>query len=169
MPSKNVRFNVFSAMEMSLSKSSMTLVLVVSVWLFPELADGLEIDLNKVPLKYRDWTVLEIAISGITRTDGGCGASWRRRCLSLQHVTKKIICCGCCNSDGETKSCQRTGMVKPSRFGTFDTNGTCGCDVSVVDKDVVSKNAVKHLLKPLKWIRLNPCQSKGLLNHLLIA
>ena len=56
-----------------------------------ELADGLEIDLDKVPLKYQGLKVPKLPISVISGTDGCSGSSRRCRCPSLQHVTKKIL------------------------------------------------------------------------------
>ena len=57
----------------------MTLGQVVSVAI-GELADGLEIDLNKVPLKYQGLNGTEIAISE-SQERMSCGSSRRRRCL----------------------------------------------------------------------------------------
>ena len=63
MPSKNARFSAFSVMAMSSSHQEIQRLWSRWCVAIGELADGLEIDLNKVPLKYQSLNGTEIAIS----------------------------------------------------------------------------------------------------------
>ena len=83
MPSKNVRFNVFSVMGdvTRLIKKSNDFGAGGVCVAIGELADGLEIDLDKVPLKYQGLNGTEIAISESQRAYGCSGSSRRCRCF----------------------------------------------------------------------------------------
>ena len=93
MPSKNARFSAFSVMAMSprLIKKSNDFGAGGVCVAIGELADGLEIDLNKVPLKYQGLNGTEIAISesqermAVVVRPEGC------RCLRCGNVIKKIL------------------------------------------------------------------------------
>ena len=115
MPSKNVRFNVFfrNGEVTRLIKKSNDFGAGGVCVAIGELADGLEIDLDKVPLKYQGLNGTEIAIS----------ESQERMAVVVrpEDVDAFVAACNKENIDAvvvatvtENQILSCTGMVKPS-------------------------------------------------------